>query len=81
MEIIWLENQNYDNNIEMIMNDIDIHDFDNDDYRENMIMMRYEAFPVNLESFFQASNSSFPKPYNSTPLSTPIIKFEIRYLC
>ena len=31
MEIIWLENQNYDNNIEMMMNDIDIHDIDNGD--------------------------------------------------
>ena len=31
MEIIWLENQNYDNNIEMMMNDMDIHNIDNDD--------------------------------------------------
>ena len=46
MEIIWLENQNYDNNIEMMMNDIDIHDIDNGEYKENMIMMIYEAFPV-----------------------------------
>ena len=42
MEIIWLENQNYDNNIEMIMNDIDIHDIDNGDkgnYMMRMILM------------------------------------------
>ena len=55
-KIIWLGNQNYDNNIEMIMNDMDIHDIDNDDndfdeYKENMIIMIYEAFPVSNNRF------------------------------
>ena len=39
MEIIWLENQNYDNNIEMMMNDIDIHDIDNGDNGNYMMIM------------------------------------------
>ena len=49
MEIIRLENQNYDNNIEMMMNDIDIHDIDNGD--NGNYMMIYEAFPVSNNQF------------------------------
>ena len=39
MEIIWLENQNYDNNIEIMMNDMDIHDIDNGDDGNYMMLM------------------------------------------
>ena len=39
MGIIWLENQNYDNNIEMMMNDMDIHDIDNYDNGNYMMIM------------------------------------------
>ena len=50
-KFIWLENQNYVNNIEKIMNDMCIHDIDSDDnnsdeYKESMITMIYEAFQV-----------------------------------
>ena len=50
-KFIWLENQNYVNNIEKIMNDMCIHNIDNDDndsdeYKESMIIMLYEAFQV-----------------------------------
>ena len=51
MKIYILENQNYVNNIEKIMNDMCIHNIDNDDndsdeYKESMITMIYEAFQV-----------------------------------
>ena len=48
---IWLENQSYVNKIEKIMNDMCIHNIDNDDndsdeYKESMIIMLNEAFQV-----------------------------------
>ena len=39
MEIIRLENQNYDNNIEMMMNDMDNNDIDNGDNSNYMMIM------------------------------------------
>ena len=50
-KFIWLENQSYVNNIKKIMNDMCIHNIDNDDndsdeYKESMIIMLYEAFQV-----------------------------------
>ena len=38
-KIIWLENQNYDNNIEMMMNDMDNNDIDNGDNGNYMMIM------------------------------------------
>ena len=51
MKIYILENQNYVDNIEKTINNIDIDDNNSDEYKESMMKMRYEAFQVSDTRF------------------------------
>ena len=51
MKIYILKNQNYVNNIEKVINNIDIDDNNSDEYKESMMKMRYEAFQVSDTRF------------------------------